>query len=290
MTFHTDCWPLLQYPFTRDKDDNIHDIQDGEEYRNDPFFSVPEHTGLIIMNTDGIPVFKSSKSSLWPILLSVASLPPSIRMNKDYILLAGVWFGPVKPQPAIILPPVLDELRHLHSVGIDVSTRKKYVQKYYLLFVISLRKRSSLTKYSTMAVPTVLMKVYTRIEEWHTFLVSHTDQEHMLEFIEGAWSKILSALCARTLQPLLPEFLATPLIQAFVVNPPLHPYRQQTFVPANHSSRRTSIRNCLSLVHSISISVDKLESLHVLSVDCLKSKCVYSSGVIFRVPNYYEHH
>ena len=76
----------------------IHDIQDGEEYQNDPFFSVPEHTGLI-MNTDGIPVFKSSKSSLWPIL-SVASLPP-IRMNKDYILLAGVWFGHVKPQPAL---------------------------------------------------------------------------------------------------------------------------------------------------------------------------------------------
>ena len=35
-------------------------------------------------------------------------------------------------------------------------------------------------------------------------------------------------------------------IQAFVVNPPLvilHPYRQQTFVAANRSSRRTSIQN-----------------------------------------------
>ena len=63
-------------------------------------------------------------------------------------------------------------------------------------------------------------------------------------------------------------------IQAFVVSPPLvilHPYRQQTFVAANRSSRRTSIRNCLSLVHSISFSIDKFESLHVLSVDCLKS-------------------
>ena len=116
-----DSWSLLQYPFTRKEDDHIHDIQDGEEYKNDPFFSVPEHTGLI-MNTDGIPVFKSSKSSLWPVLLSVTSLPPALCMNKDYIQLAGVWFGPAKPPPAIILPAVLDELRHLHSVGIDAST------------------------------------------------------------------------------------------------------------------------------------------------------------------------
>ena len=36
----TDSWSLLQYPFTRE-DDHIHDIQDGEEYKNDPFFSVP---------------------------------------------------------------------------------------------------------------------------------------------------------------------------------------------------------------------------------------------------------
>ena len=98
----TDSWSLLQYPFTREEDDHIHDIQDGEEYKNDPFFSVPEHTGLI-MNTDGIPVFKSSKSSLWPVLLSVTSLPPALRMNKDYILLAGVWFGPARPPPVTCL-------------------------------------------------------------------------------------------------------------------------------------------------------------------------------------------
>ena len=140
---NTDYWSLLQYPFTRDRDDHIHSIQDGEEYQTDPFFSVPEHTGLI-MNTYGIPVFKSSKSSLWPVLLSIASLPPAVRMNKDYILLVGVFFGPVKRQPSIILPAVLDELRHLHSVGIDVSTpdgKKKYVLNYFSPSVISPQKQ-----------------------------------------------------------------------------------------------------------------------------------------------------
>ena len=34
------CWLLLQYPFTRDRDDHIHDTQDGEECKKDPFFSV----------------------------------------------------------------------------------------------------------------------------------------------------------------------------------------------------------------------------------------------------------
>ena len=61
-------------------------------------------------------------------------------MNKDYILLAGVWFGPAKPPPAIILPALLDELRHLHSVGIDASTPdgKKKVRTKFLLTVCDL--------------------------------------------------------------------------------------------------------------------------------------------------------
>ena len=56
------------------------------------------------MNIDGIQVFTSSKFTLWPILLSITKSPPHLRMNKYYILLAGVWFGPQ------------------HTVGLDIST------------------------------------------------------------------------------------------------------------------------------------------------------------------------
>ena len=82
-------------------------------------------------------------------------------------------------------------------------------------------------------------------------------------------------------------------IQAFIVTPPLailHPYRQQRFIVASRPSRRISIRNCTNLIHSISYSVDKLESVCVVSIDCLKAKCIYSSGVVFRLPNFFEHH
>ena len=593
---------MLHYPFTRDKDDHIHDIQDGEEYRKDPFFSVPEHTGLI-MNTDGIPVFKPSKTSLWPVLLSITSLPPAIHMNKDYILLAGVWFGPVKPQPAILLPTILDELRHLHSVGIDVSTPdgKKKVRTKLLLTVCDLpakalilnqmqyngyfgcaycfdegvytnrrmvylpnephtprthalvqqladeaessgecqygiKRRSMLTEYSDIVkgIPIDYMHAvlegitknlmafwfdpkysrrsfslarklklidrklllvkpphefrrsprsiassvkYWKASEYRAWLLFYSlpiaapylpaeyahhysllvygihillgsdissdqliiaDQllqcfyqlmpdlygdesckmnihylVHLSSFVR-MWGPLWVYSCfgfenmnghlkkkfhgtrqilgqlvftVKTQQSLalkhkllhgenhmvmdflgryirqqkqhadhvfvgrrkkkslplpmytavkeymglnLPNLFETAesfkkdgvlfrteqecytrcssfctymdgadnsenigSVQAFIVNPPLvilHPYRQQNFVAASRSSRRTSIRNCTNLVHSMSFSVDKLESLCVLSVDCLKSKCVYSSGVIFRVPNFFEHH
>ena len=134
-----DCWSLLQYPFTRERDGNICDIQDGESYKHDPFFTAPEHVG-VIMNIDGIKVFASSKFTLWPVLLSITSLPPHLRMNKDYILLAGVWFGPQKPPPAILLTSPLEELQHLHAVGIDVNTPegKKQIRVKLLLTVCDL--------------------------------------------------------------------------------------------------------------------------------------------------------
>ena len=54
-------------------------IQDGVMYKSYPFFSAPEHFGLI-MNVDGIKVFNSSKFKLWPVLLANTILPPHLRM------------------------------------------------------------------------------------------------------------------------------------------------------------------------------------------------------------------
>ena len=86
-------WSLLQYSFTKHNDEFICDIQDGENFKKikDSYFFVPEHIGLIL-NTDGIVVFKSSKLSLWPVLLSIVNLPPNIHMNKA-ISRCMVWLS-----------------------------------------------------------------------------------------------------------------------------------------------------------------------------------------------------
>ena len=96
-------------------------------------------------------IHTSSKFTLWPVLLSITRLPPHLRMNKDYILLAGVWLGPQKPPPTIILTSPLEELQHLHAVGLDVSTpeRRKQVQVKLLLTVIFLQKPWCSIKSST---------------------------------------------------------------------------------------------------------------------------------------------
>lgn len=70
----------FKFPFERPT--CIKDIYDGDVFKhlmaNGDFLSTAENTGLILC-TDGVPVFKSSKGSLWPVYLMVTSIPPHLR-------------------------------------------------------------------------------------------------------------------------------------------------------------------------------------------------------------------
>ena len=70
----------------------IRDIHDGELYKK---LQLEPFDITCSMNTDGVALFKSSKSSLWPILLSVNELSYKTRCNNTFI--AGLWVGPKKP-------------------------------------------------------------------------------------------------------------------------------------------------------------------------------------------------
>ena len=43
-------------------------------------------------------------------------------MDLRYLLLAGIWLGPVKPAMSIVLQPILDRIHSLHEEGIPIST------------------------------------------------------------------------------------------------------------------------------------------------------------------------
>ena len=63
------------------------DIHDGSVIKNlmkpGNFLSKPEHAALIL-NTDGVQAFNSSKHSILPVYLTVANLPPEMRMREKY--------------------------------------------------------------------------------------------------------------------------------------------------------------------------------------------------------------
>jgi hypothetical protein len=78
-------------------------------------------------NTDGIPVFKSSNYSIWPLQAFVNELPPFLRSKN--ILLLGLWFGQ-KPIMNIFLRPFVEECRKLElhgfTFGNEILPRKVF--------------------------------------------------------------------------------------------------------------------------------------------------------------------
>ena len=84
----------------------------------------------LLLNTDGMSVFKSSNFSIWPILATINELPFHLRKGK--MLLAGLWFGSVKPYMNTFFKPFMDEMSQLGSRAILLG--KKY-RKVFCLFL-----------------------------------------------------------------------------------------------------------------------------------------------------------
>ena len=67
--------------------------------------SCPDNVSFL-MNTDGVPVFKSSKVSIWPLYLVINELNYSKRMANENMIFAGLWFGEKKPAMWTFLKPL----------------------------------------------------------------------------------------------------------------------------------------------------------------------------------------
>ncbi len=76
----------------------------------------------IIINTDGISPFKSSRLTIWPVIIAFSNLPPNIRMNKKNLLTVSLWVGVCKPKMDILFEPLVDLLQKLSRNGVVVET------------------------------------------------------------------------------------------------------------------------------------------------------------------------
>lgn len=73
-------WLALQHRFELSpSDDMLSDIYDGDGYkRHTEFLSHPAHVSLLL-NTDGVALFRSSSVSIWPVWAVINELPANLR-------------------------------------------------------------------------------------------------------------------------------------------------------------------------------------------------------------------
>lgn len=103
--------------------DGIEDIYDGALYKDHLRHNNPRSdifTLLFMWYSDGAPIFKSRKYSLWPIYFIINELPYAERMKKDNVVVAGIWFGETDPVPDLFLRPIYHQLAEL-QVGQEVA-------------------------------------------------------------------------------------------------------------------------------------------------------------------------
>lgn len=110
--YNTGNWKDLISPV--DQRNVLCDVHDGTGFKG------IQHG--IIFNTDGISPYKSSRITIWPILLALSDLPPGIRMNKDNIITLALWAGESKPPMDIFFKPLISLFSRLSSVGIKFTT------------------------------------------------------------------------------------------------------------------------------------------------------------------------
>lgn len=114
----------------------IRDIYDGKLYRDLVTGGIlNQHNNLsFAMNTDGVPVFKSSSVSIWPVYLLVNELPLAQRKKRENVLLYGLWISKVKPEMWSYLKPLYEQLSKLENgVQFVDSNGDSFISKCVLL-------------------------------------------------------------------------------------------------------------------------------------------------------------
>jgi len=117
----------LRHRFRRTKTNANHfeDIYDGSEYKKHCHPGVLDFQQNIslLWNTDGVPVFKSSNFSIWPLYFVINELPFSERTKRENMLFAGLWFGDTKPFMLTFLQPFHSSLRKLETEGTPIEVK-----------------------------------------------------------------------------------------------------------------------------------------------------------------------
>ncbi|CAF3566226.1 unnamed protein product [Rotaria socialis] len=94
------------------------DVCFGEYYRTQSSGTINRVT--LIVHTDGAPLVKLSKQSIWPCFASLVELTPPAREYQKNIVLLSLWTSKMKPDPNIFLQETIEELKSLINAGTSI--------------------------------------------------------------------------------------------------------------------------------------------------------------------------
>lgn len=106
----------------------ITDITDGRIYRellSEGGFLYHNCNITVLMNTDGLSLYSSSKVQLWPVFFAINELSPSLRFARENIILASIWQGKGKPPMQQYLGSLCSVFNNLYDAGIVVELDNK---------------------------------------------------------------------------------------------------------------------------------------------------------------------
>ena len=114
----------VSHEFEKEIDPNvISDICDGALYQqlsDSPESPLRSPNISLTCSCDGVPIFKSSSFSIWPLLCIINELPVFDRQK--HVMLCGLWFGNSKPNMNVYLQPFVEEILHLQTQGFTWQT------------------------------------------------------------------------------------------------------------------------------------------------------------------------
>lgn len=118
-----DIWAKIQQYKTKPNSTSIRDIVDGRVYKKNKEsggFLANEDNLSLLFNTDGIPLYKSSKVNIWPVFLAINELPPEEQFAKKNMILWGLWQGKGKPRFSTFFEAFTDDLIRLKFKGFSI--------------------------------------------------------------------------------------------------------------------------------------------------------------------------
>ncbi len=108
-----------------DANHGLSDICDGQCYRDltskGQFLDAANCNISFTFNTDGVPLFASTGCKLWPIFMVINELPPSMRMARENMILAGLWQGKGNPPFFAYMHALADSVSTLGQEGVCVK-------------------------------------------------------------------------------------------------------------------------------------------------------------------------